>query len=99
LVGFLELCENSRLGYNLDDMKVYIVIGTTEGVYQDEIGGNFVAHPDKEIVSVFAKQEDAENFVKNRKLKKPEKRSFGDTSHYKGGYYELEIEDHEVESR
>jgi len=77
-------------------MRVYIVIGTTEGVRQDEIGGAWTAHPDKEIVEVFAKQEDAENFVKNRKLKKPERRSFGDTSHYKGGYYELEIEDHEV---
>lgn len=77
-------------------MKVYIVIGTRENVHQDTIGGEFVAHPDKEIVEVFRTQEDAENFVKNRKLKKPERRSFGDTSFYRGGYYELEIEDHEV---
>jgi hypothetical protein len=77
-------------------MRVYIVIGTTEGVYQDEIGGPFLPHPDKEIVEVFSKQEDAENFVKNRKLKKPERGSYGDTSFYKGGYYELEVEEHEV---
>lgn len=77
-------------------MRVYIVIGTTESVYQDEIGGPFLPHPDKEIVEVFSNREDAENFVKNSKLKKPERRSYGDTSFYKGGYYELEIEDHEV---
>jgi hypothetical protein len=29
-------------------------------------------------------------------LKKPERRSYGDTSFYKGGYYELEVEEHEV---
>ena len=48
-------------------------------------------------MSVFAKQEDAENFVKNRKLKKSKRERYGDTFHYRGGYYELEIEDHEVE--
>jgi hypothetical protein len=79
-------------------MRVYIVLGTRENVHQDTIGGEFVAHPDKEIVEVFRTQEDAENFVKNSKLKKSKRERYGDTSHYKGGYYEMEIEDHEVET-
>lgn len=77
-------------------MRVYIVIGTRENVYQDTIGGQFIAHPDKEIVEAFRTQEDAENFVKNSKLKKPKHERYGDTSFYKGGYCEMEVEDHEV---
>lgn len=65
-------------------------------MYQDTIGGEFVAHPNKEIVQVFRTQEDAENFVKNRKLKKPVRKGYGDTSFYSGGYYEMGIEDHEI---
>jgi len=80
-------------------MRVYIVLGAKENVYQDSIGTEFVAHPDKEIVEVFRTQRDAENFVRNRKLKKPEKISYGDTSFYKGGYYEMEIEDYEVQDK
>lgn len=78
-------------------MKVYVVIGETENIYQDEIGGPFVPHPKKEIVRVFSSQEDAENFVGNMKLKEPQRMSYGDTSFYRGGYYEMEIEDHDVE--
>lgn len=77
--------------------KVYVVVGTTENVYQDEIGGEFLPHPSKEIVRIFKKEQDAEDFIKNSKLKNPERKSYGDTSYYKGGYYELESETHTVE--
>ncbi len=78
-------------------MKVYIVIGETKNVYQDKIGEEFVPHPDKEIVSVFYNNNDAKEFVANSKLAKPKKERYGDTSYYRGGYYNLEIESHEVE--
>ena len=44
-------------------MKLYIVIGERENVYQDEIGGPFLPHPSKEIVSVFSTLEKAEKFI------------------------------------
>lgn len=78
-------------------MNVYVVVGTIENVYQEIIGGPFEAHPKKEIVRIFKDESAAENFVKNSQLKCPRKHSYGDTSYYKGGYYELEVETHEVE--
>ena len=78
-------------------MKVYIVIGTKENIYQDEIGGPFVSHPDKEIVKVFSNDNDAIKFVADNKLAKDKRKPYGDTSYYRNGYYGLEIENWEVE--
>ena len=78
-------------------MTAYIVVGEIEGVYQDEICGPFVSHPRKEIVRVFSSRETAENWVRDCKLYKPQKDSYGDTSYYRFGYYDMEIESWEVE--
>ena len=78
-------------------MIVYIVIGEVEGVYQDEIGGPFVSHPRKEIVRVFSNGDDARKFVADNKLAKCKRQSYGDTSYYRNGYYDMEIESWEVE--
>lgn len=77
-------------------MIVYIVIGEKDNVYQDEIDGPFVSHPDKEIVRVFSKQQTAEYFIQECRLSKPKKDRYGDTSYYKFGYCTMEIESHEV---
>lgn len=77
-------------------MTVYIVIGEKENVYQDEIDGPFVSHPDKEIVAVFSDGESARKFVTDNKLTKGKRERYGDTSYYKNGYYDLEIESWEV---
>jgi hypothetical protein len=77
-------------------MTVYIVMGEIEGVYQDEIGGPFLSHPRKEIVRVFSCKETAENWVKTCKLSKPRKDSYGDTSYYRFGYYDMDVESWEV---
>lgn len=78
-------------------MTVYIVIGTKENVYQDEIDGPFVSHPDKEIVKVFSNDDDARKFVADNKLANGKREPYGDTSYYRNGYYDLEIESREVE--
>jgi hypothetical protein len=78
-------------------MTVYIVIGTRENVYQDEIDGPFVSHPDKEIVSVFSNADNANKYVADNKLSKGKRERYGDTSYYRNGYYDLEIESWEVE--
>lgn len=78
-------------------MTVYIIIGTKENVYQDVIGGEFLAHPDKEIVKVFSNGDDAKQFVTDNKLAKGKRDRYGDTSYYRNGYYDLEIESWEVE--
>jgi hypothetical protein len=78
-------------------MTVYVVIGERENVYQDEIGGPFVPHPDKEIVKVFSDGESARKFVADNKLSKRKREPYGDTSYYRNGYYDLEIESWEVE--
>lgn len=75
-------------------MKLYIVIGERENVYQDEIGGPFLPHPSKEIVSVFSTLEKAEKFITSNKLKKQKKERFGDTENYKTGHESMEIEEH-----
>ena len=77
-------------------MTVYIVIGIRENVYQDEIGGPFISHPDKELVTGFYNQKDAEDYISRNKLAKAKKQSYGDTSYYKDGYYEMEIQEVEV---
>lgn len=77
--------------------SVHVVIGTRENVYQDTVGGNFEPHPEKEIVRIFTDESEAENFVRNSRLKTPKKQRYGDTAHYKQGYYELEIESHKLE--
>jgi hypothetical protein len=78
-------------------MKVYIVIGTKENVFQDEIGGPFLHHPDKEIVQVFSDYANALKFVGYNKLAKGKRERYGDTSYYRNGYYDMEIESWEVE--
>lgn len=75
---------------------IYIVIGTRENVYQDEIGGPFIPHPDKELVIGFYNQRDAENYISINKLEKVKKQLYGDTSYYKDGFYEMEIQEVEV---
>lgn len=79
-------------------MTIYIVIGTRENVFQDTVGGEFMPHPDKEIVKVFSSGEKAREFVANCKLKIPISRTYGDTSYYQNGYYDMEIESHSVEN-
>lgn len=76
--------------------KVYIVVGVRENVYQDRIGGDFSAHPSKEIVQVFCKEQDAKDFIESNRLAKPKRVSYGDTSYYKTGHLELEIEEHYI---
>jgi len=78
-------------------MTVYIVIGERENVYQDTIGGEFLPHPDKEIVAVFSDSENAKKFVADNKLSKGKREPYGDTSYYRNGYYDLEIESWNVE--
>lgn len=78
-------------------MNVYVVIGERENVYQDEIGGLFLPHPDKEIVKVFSDGESARKFVADSKLTKGKRQPYGDTSYYRNGYYDMEIESWEVE--
>ena len=75
-------------------MKIFIVVGTKENVYQDTIGGDFTPHPDKEIVTVFADENKARNFLENAKLVKPKQKRYGNISYYRGGYYDMEIEEH-----
>lgn len=78
-------------------MKVYVIIGIKENVYQDTIGGPFVEHPDKEIIKICSNLDDAINFVKLAKLSKGKRQPYGDTVYYRGGYYDMEIEEHEIE--
>lgn len=78
-------------------MQVYIVIGTKENVYQDTVDGEFLPHPDKEIIRVFSSVEQARQFVDTSKLAKPTRKVYGDTSYYHGGYYDMEIESHIVD--
>lgn len=77
-------------------MTIYIVIGEKENVYQDEIDGPFVPHPDKEIVAVFSDGDRARQFVQDNKLIEGKRERYGDTSYYRNGYYDLEIESWEV---
>ena len=78
-------------------MTIYIVIGERENVYQDEIGGPFLPHSDKEIVKVFSDGESARKFVSDSKLTKGKRQPYGDTVYYRNGYYDMEIESWEVE--
>lgn len=79
-------------------MIIYIVIGTKENVFQDTVGGEFMPHPDKEIVKVFSNVDNAREFVDNSKLAKPFRKTYGDTVYYENGYYDMEIESHSVEN-
>lgn len=78
-------------------MTIYVVIGTKENVFQDTVGGEFLPHPDKEIVKVFNDGDRAREFVSDCKLKDPTRKPYGDTIYYQYGYYDMEIETHNVE--
>ena len=75
-------------------MKLFVVIGTRENVYQDQIGGPFLSHPEKEIVAIFKTEEYAKLFISNNKLKKQKKSSYSDTENYKTGHESMNIEEH-----
>lgn len=75
-------------------MKLFIVIGTRENIYQDQIGGPFTSHPEKEIAAIFKTEESAKLFISSNKLKKPIKQSYSDTQYYKTGHLDMDIEEH-----
>ncbi len=78
-------------------MNAYIIIGTRQNVSQDEIGGPFVPHPEKEVVIGFFNIKDAENYIIKNKLEKPRKSSYSDTSYYNGGYYDMDIVETDIQ--
>jgi len=78
-------------------MEIFIVIGIIENVYEEIIGGPSFKHSNRHVVKVFRSKENAKKFIEKSKLKKPKKEPFGDTSYYKGGYCDLEIESHYIE--
>ena len=71
---------------------IYVVVGIRESVSQDCIGGPFLPHPTGEVVKAFVKEQDAYDYINNCRLKKPIKKSYGDTSYFKGGYYDMEYD-------
>jgi hypothetical protein len=79
------------------NIPLYVVIGTTEQVYQEKIGEPFVSSFDKSIVEIFSDEQLAKDFIEINRLKKPQKQTYSGTKYFKNGYYELEIEPHYVE--
>lgn len=79
------------------EMAVYVIIGTTEEVCQEQIGGPFVSSFHKEIVKIFKDRHRAENFIESQRLKKPIKKTFSGEKSFRGGYYDMEIEEFYVE--
>lgn len=72
--------------------QAYVVVGTVEDIGQTYVGGPFEASYSKECVAVFFSRGSAEKFIVEQKLAKPRKDStFSGTSHYRGGYCELDI--------
>ncbi len=55
-------------------MTAYIIVGMTENVYQDKIGGPFESHYDKEIVCGFLDLEKAKQYIVDSRLDKPIKK-------------------------
>lgn len=78
-------------------MTAYIIVGETENVYQDKIGGPFESHYNKELVCGFLDIEKAKQFIIDQRLKTPIKKTFSGTEHYKGGYYAMDYETIEIE--
>jgi len=78
-------------------IPLYIVIGTTEEVYQEKIGEPFASSFDKTIVEIFTDEQLAKAFIEKNRLKKPQKQTYSGTKYFKNGYYDLEIEEHYVE--
>lgn len=77
-------------------MTIYIVLGERENVYQDKIGEGFIPHPEKEVVKAFESYEEANQFILSQRLPKPKTKHFGDTSYYKGGFLDMEIQSIEL---
>ena len=75
---------------------IYIVLGEKQNVYQDQIGGDFTPHPFKEVVQAFTDYAEANKFILSQKLLAPQKKSYGDTSYYRGGYYDMELQSTEL---
>lgn len=56
---------------------MYELIAEYEDLYQEKIGGPFMAHDHEEIVALFTSLEKASTYVRKARLKKPGRRSFG----------------------
>jgi hypothetical protein len=78
-------------------MTIYVILGTRECVYQDRIDEAFVPHPTKEVVTAFTSYEKANQFLLTQHLKTPKHQSHGDTSYYKDGFYDMEIQGTELD--
>lgn len=79
--------------------KLYIVMGITEDIGQKVIGGNFESSYDKNPVYAFKSRSAADAFIESQKLKKPQtRRAFQGDAYFKGGFYEMEVEEVELYS-
>jgi hypothetical protein len=77
--------------------EIYIVVGETEDVGQDQIGGPFVSHFTRELVYAFNNHKEALEYVESQKLAKPKKGgTYEGDAFYKKGYYNLWVETVEV---
>lgn len=76
----------------MNDGEIYVVVGETEIVSQNKIGGPFETSYDKEVVCAFFSYEKAKSYIESMKLKKPIKKTYSGTEYYKSGYYDMEIE-------
>jgi len=75
---------------------IYCIIGIKQIVGQIKIGGPFVTDYSREVVRAFRSQEDADNYIAANMLSKPKKESYSGKQYYKGGFYELVIEEVEL---
>ena len=76
---------------------IYVVVGTTEHIAQDRIGGPFTSQYTQEVVKAFEAFKRAEEYIHQRRLAKPKKEAYAGKMYYKGGYYEMEVQSVELE--
>lgn len=80
----------------------YEVIGISDNLHQDKVGGPFTEHPTEEVVARFTSLDKAKKFIKKCKLKKERHESFYGPVKFKknsllGYYNHAEIGTYHVE--
>ena len=76
---------------------IYVVVGTTEHVAQDTIGGPFTSQYTQEVVKAFESLKRAEEYIHQSRLDKPKQKAYAGKKYYRGGYYEMEVQSVELE--
>ena len=82
-IGNLKLMINTMIHLRTYKIMKYALIAEINNAYQERIGESFLDHYSEEIVALFDDKQKALDYIKESKLKHPQKFSYGSDKIFK----------------